>query len=702
MNSKPSTSIIVTSITTSIVAALFATVFLVKPEFFNGLVTSKQWGIEVVAIIPAIFLVVALPFKRAIRFTVLDLLFILFVLWYVLSETMIHTSYSHFVKQNFFDVSLWLVVYLFIRNIAIKNNMVWGIAIVWMMTSLLQSGLGLLQLYGFEHSHHALFNITGTFHNPGPFSGFVVCGLPLALGIVLLSRKQGVKSYTETTEEKVIQSSTENTHSHLQNSVNSVSTQCSQCNNMGESCAESANENRWISFIKEGFNLFRNQITRYSIQVLAWITLIVILLVLPPAQSRAAWTAGILGGVFVFVSFPGQLPFRDNLIRRFKNSTITIRLLISISLLLIITTSLTGLYIMKKGSADGRLLMWQVSAQIIKEKPICGHGSGAFNTLYMNHQANWFESGKGSEAQAMVAGNPESPFNELLNLWLEKGLIALLLVAAMLFALFSSGKTRQPSSAESHCINPILKSSFKGTLVTLLTFGMFSYPFSISSFILQLVVLVAILASAASTISKPTGNKTLLITVPGVIAIITGVLYFFPQRMEHYNALKTWQEADRFYTLSTYNVAAETYADAYPALQQNGLFLQMYGKALNMDKQYHNSIEILSLAKQYFSSQIIQNTLGDNHKALGNYSEAEAAYRNSTQMIPSLLLPKYLLAKLYFESGQHIKAKQTALEIINSPVRVESSATKEIMIEMNRIIKQTTTEPSQSSNPEIN
>ena len=685
MNPKLSTSIIVTSLTTSIVAVLFATVFLVKPEFFNGLVTSKQWGIEVVAIIPAIFLVVALPFKRAIRFTVLDLLFMLFVLWYVLSETMIHTSYSHFIKQNFFDVSLWLVVYLFIRSIAIKNNMVWGIAIVWMMTSLLQSGLGLLQLYGFEHSHHGLFAITGTFHNPGPFSGFVVCGLPLALGIILLHRKPGVKSNTETTEEKVTQSSTENTHSHLQNSV---STQCSQCNNMGKSCAESAKENRWIGFIKEGFNLFRNQIARYSIQALAWITLIVILLVLPPAQSRAAWTAGILGCLFVFVSFPGQLPFRDNLIRRFKNSTITIRLLISISLLLIITTSLTGLYIMKKGSADGRLLMWQVSAQIIKEKPICGHGSGAFNTLYMNHQANWFESGKGSEAQAMVAGNPESPFNELLNLWIEKGLIALLLVAAMLYVLFSSGKTREPSSTESHCINPILISSFKGTLITLLTFGMFSYPLSISSFILLLIVLAAILSSSTLTVSRPTGNKTLLITVPGVIAIITGAIYFLPQRMEHYNALKTWQEADRFYTLGAYDVAAETYADAFPALQLNGLFLQMYGKALNMDKQYHKSIEILSLAKQYFSSQIIQNTLGDNHKALGNYSEAEAAYKNSTQMIPSLIFPKYLLAKLYNESGQHHKAKQIAEEILIREVKVESSATREIINEMEKIIRQ--------------
>ncbi|TCO07329.1 tetratricopeptide repeat protein [Natronoflexus pectinivorans] len=95
------------------------------------------------------------------------------------------------------------------------------------------------------------------------------------------------------------------------------------------------------------------------------------------------------------------------------------------------------------------------------------------------------------------------------------------------------------------------------------------------------------------------------------------------------------------------------------------------------------------------SSQIIQNTLGDNHKALGNYPEAEAAYTKSANMIPSLLLPKYLLAKLYLESGQHHKAKKTAEEILNSPVKVESSATREIMNEMKNLVTQSVTENTQ-------
>lgn len=150
--------------------------------------------------------------------------------------------------------------------------------------------------------------------------------------------------------------------------------------------------------------------------------------------------------------------------------------------------------------------------------------------------------------------------------------------------------------------------------------------------------------------------------------------------------MKTWQEANQLYNYRAYQASVAAYEEAFLPLQYNGLFLQMYGKALNMDEQHQKSNKILAMAQNRNSSQIIQNTIGDNHKAQGNYLEAEKAYLQSVQMVPSLLLPKYLLAKLYNESGQHQKTRQTAEEILNSTIKVESSATKEIMNEMKKII----------------
>ena len=40
---------------------------------------------------------------------------------------------------------------------------------------------GLLQVYGYEPSNHSLYALTGSFYNPGPYSGFLAMCLPVAL-----------------------------------------------------------------------------------------------------------------------------------------------------------------------------------------------------------------------------------------------------------------------------------------------------------------------------------------------------------------------------------------------------------------------------------------------------------------------------------------------------------------------------------------
>ncbi|ASB47934.1 O-antigen ligase family protein [Alkalitalea saponilacus] len=736
-----------------LIATTLCSLFLTFTGFFNDLLTSKLFGLGMACLFVVGYFVVSSLFRKQLKVSAIDVLVLLFAAWYFISE-LISGSALRPLDHLLFPLLLWGVIYMFVRQASGNMYFILGVAIVWMMVVCAQAILGLMQLYGFEKSFHGLFSITGTFHNPGPFSGFVVSGLPLALGVICYTKIHG-----------------DSTEKHRGIYL------------------------KWVNII-----LPYGLIAKYAIQTLAWITLIAILLILPPAQSRAAWIAGIAGSLFVLAGHPRLLAFKENLRNKFLSLKKPIRILLLTAILLPLATAAFGLYTMKQGSADGRLLMWQVTSQLIKERPITGHGAGAFNALYMNEQANWFSSGKGTEAQAMVAGSPEAPFNEPLKLWLEKGLIGILIVGGILYLIFFKKRTNnqklstnniklqtsnfepktsknlqpynlstqnhklttinyqpstpnhQPStinpelfpilgtslryatqnhklttinyqpSTPNHqpsTINPELfpilgtslryatqnhklttindqpstqnfelSTAIKGALLTVLTFSLFSYPFDISSFILQLVILVAILAGTTKTLFSIRGGKVLFLTIPVAMLLIAATIHFIPQRQSHYQAMKIWQEADRFYSFGSYHTAVDAYEEAFPALQTTGLFLQMYGKALNMDEQHQKSNEILAMAQQRFSSQIIQNTLGDNHKALGNYPAAEAAYIKSTNMIPSLLLPKYLLAKLYTESGQHHKAKQTAEEILNSPVKVESSATREIINEMRSVINE--------------
>lgn len=270
-----------TALHVATITLLLATSFLVQLDFFNPLITAKQWGLEQVLLLTAFSLIVSLPFIKTIHFSIIDLLVLAFCGWHILSE--VHTFQSPYItlSDTIFNVSLWLTVYLFVRSAAQAPAFVWALAIVWMVVCLIQSGLGLMQLYGFESSYHGLFNITGTFHNPGPFSGFVVSGLPIALGTL---------GYTEAKRSEVPRKRKKGG-----NTVN----------------------HRGICL--KGLNIYIpfNIIARYCLLTLAWVTLVAILLVLPPAQSRAAWVAGIAGGLFVLAGHPALLSFKDGLKNKF-------------------------------------------------------------------------------------------------------------------------------------------------------------------------------------------------------------------------------------------------------------------------------------------------------------------------------------------------------------------------------------------------
>ncbi|MFA5229064.1 MAG: O-antigen ligase family protein, partial [Candidatus Paceibacterota bacterium] len=49
------------------------------------------------------------------------------------------------------------------------------------------------------------------------------------------------------------------------------------------------------------------------------------------------------------------------------------------------------LYRYKPASADGRLLIWRVSADMIADAPLFGHGIDGFSKEYMIYQANYFK-----------------------------------------------------------------------------------------------------------------------------------------------------------------------------------------------------------------------------------------------------------------------------------------------------------------------
>jgi O-antigen polymerase len=188
-----------TTLRLTLVLFLFLSAFLVKPEFFNAIVTGKQHGLELGVAGIAVFMIFTLPFTKAMRISRVDAGIMIFSLWYLLGEAINGYPFIS-VEHAVFSIGLWLTIYLFTRQSSSKPEFIWGVTCIWLAMILLQALTGLMQLHGRTASHHYLFNITGTFHNPGPFAGYIVSALPLALGVMLALQQVG---YSGTKDRKL-------------------------------------------------------------------------------------------------------------------------------------------------------------------------------------------------------------------------------------------------------------------------------------------------------------------------------------------------------------------------------------------------------------------------------------------------------------------------------------------------------------------
>lgn len=110
-------------------------------------------------------------------------------------------------------------------------------------------------------------------------------------------------------------------------------------------------------------------------------------------------------------------------------------------MILTVVTASVMMYRVKASSADGRLFVWSICLDMIKERPLFGYGIGGIEKHYMDAQAAYFSMHPDSP-YVMLADNVTHPFNEYIKLTVNYGLvgltIALCLLALTIKRLFNS------------------------------------------------------------------------------------------------------------------------------------------------------------------------------------------------------------------------------------------------------------------------
>jgi O-antigen polymerase len=588
-----------------------------------------------------------------------------------------------------------VIFYLSIRALNLKQIKCILLALV--ISGSIQAIYGNLQLWGYYPSNHGIFKMTGSFFNPGPYSGYLAAIFPISLGFYLFNvqfslPKQNplflkLNDYTDIIKSYLHKISSK---SHF------------FYNNHREQSSPEKQDKEPIS-------------TDYiTMKTLALISIISMCLVLPASRSRAAWLAVLVSSAYLFA-------IKFNFYQQIKPHFKTLARKLSLFALLIAFLTIAGaaLYQFKKGSADGRRLIWKVSTKMIKDKPIWGHGFDGFIANYMDYQAAYFKDNPESK-EAMVAGDTNYAFNEFVQLTVENGLVGLLLVLQLLISIFSnklptkpfkqsSDPTFKPTTIETtETIETIettetiqtlpevysLTTISRSVILSIVVFGLFSYPLQILPIQICLVIALAISAGELGLKGQENLLQPIYFSKPLQFALrsifLVGGLGFLWLATNKLQQVKTayidWKNSFDTYNMGIYDDCLTDYEKAYPILKTNGDFLTNYGKALSMAEKHNKAIEVLQQAVKYYPNTIVYTSLGDSYKKISQNTDAEQAYIHAFKMNPSRFYPKYLLAKLYDETGQKEKALQIAEELLEKDVKIESTAVQEIKDEMKKII----------------
>jgi len=573
-----------------------------------------------------LYLIKSIVERPVFTVTVPDVLLLILVGFIIINRCYLHSMVNFSVRYN--ELLGLIVIYMVLRRMPPK---VYFILLSGLMAGgILQAVHGCFQLYGFLPSYNPNFAITGSFSNPGPYAGYLASVSPAAVAAYFSKTNPITASITNW---------------HI----------CSR-----------ARPFRYLYTILGGI------VNYVPVTAAALIILVII-----PTQSRAAWIS-LLTVILLAV---GRLsPHFTHFIKTYFSSGKKRVTAIAVSILLVLAGT-TATYNLKKDSANGRVLIWKVTAKMIADNPLKGTGLDQFKTVYMNYQANYLK--KGANKQDIdLADDVNYAFNEPLQFIAENGVIAGIAAAILLFVLFNSGSDEEP----------LLSFTAKAGLASVLVFSLFSYPSQILPIKLNATLYLAYLAKTGKPLvfygKKKHGLKPITtVLMCGLFATTLIATYFVNITLSKlYDAFCAWNTADIMYETNDYRETIKYCEQAYEYFNNDGVFMFKYGKALEMCKESKKSIPILKKAQELYDTVPTEIALGNCYSASQNYIMAEKAYLKASAMTPAKFYPQYLLAKVYNQSGEHEKAVAIARALIQKKIKITSDAANDIVEEMRTIV----------------
>ena len=181
MNYNKSIRYVSKSITACLILLILCTVFVINRDYINPTVTAKYFWFYILIGLLSLWIPVLVKKQRMV-FSLLDFLCLLFVAYVSLNS---FWAYRECSSKLMLFLLLGILYYYFRIAFTVENRLFTILSIGFIFTGCVEAIWGLGQLYGLLPSFNSSFKITGSFYNPGPYSGYLAIVFPMAFYFLL-------------------------------------------------------------------------------------------------------------------------------------------------------------------------------------------------------------------------------------------------------------------------------------------------------------------------------------------------------------------------------------------------------------------------------------------------------------------------------------------------------------------------------------
>lgn len=400
------------------------------------------------------------------------------------------------------------------------------------------------------------------------------------------------------------------------------------------------------------------------------------------SAGRIVWMAALVPSVWVLwkrLSFSRRIKEKWHLSANGFNAVTLIAFLV-----LLVAAGCIGF--VKNRHLDEKLPVWQAATEAAVQQPLLGTGMGSFSDRVAPLMAVP-ENGERRSSFSPLTAEPVVPLyasNEYLQLWMEHGLLGLLLFLSLLAVCFYRGLKNKQWGA---C----------GALLSLAIFSLVSYPLQLPTFLITLTFFLVICQVGYQQIIPPRVFYVYQAEPPAGhdketrknLLKNAGVIFFtILLTAGTYSILLVNK---RIYLRFETAAAAQHPADwdCSPRFGHYPEFFCEYAQDLHQARCYHASAQLLKKALGYCRHPALYDIQAKNLLATGHYRQAENCLLQAIREHPGRLNSYYLLAKLYSRPDYYRpeKMKQMARTVLNNNKVIYTPLDRQMEEEMRQLLQ---------------